>query len=100
MNTDLEHFNALIPDREKVAKEGRILPKMDPDYKQALKKVAEGEKELEQYLLDQQQKILKCSVCFELKLCKRLSVLEDHLHRNWKEPLSVGNSRRPNQKTR
>lgn len=63
MRADLEHFNTLVPDREKAAKEGRILPTNDPEYTQALKSVAEGEKELDQYLREQQKKF-KSQVCF------------------------------------
>jgi DNA mismatch repair protein MSH6 len=67
MKADLDYFNVLIPDRETVAKDGRILPKSDPEYSQALKNVADGENMMDQYLRQQQRK-LKSSVRFNISV--------------------------------
>lgn len=65
MKDDLDHFNTLVSDREKITKEGRIKPTkgMDPGYDQALADVDDAEKQLDQFLHDQ-QKGLKSKVCF------------------------------------
>ncbi|KAI6241441.1 DNA mismatch repair protein [Aphelenchoides fujianensis] len=66
MREDLEHFKAFIGDRAKVLKEGQILPdrEADPDYDQALRRIAECERELEDFLAEQQRKLRSTKISF------------------------------------
>lgn len=58
MASDLQHFDDIIKNREKISKEGKIVPdrEVDPDYDGAVESVEEVEKGLMQYLQGQRQK--------------------------------------------
>lgn len=62
---DLKYFKELIPNRDKVLKEGIIKPKkgMGDEYDKFLEEVDNAEKEIEAYLTEQ-KKIFKSQVFF------------------------------------
>jgi hypothetical protein len=72
MQSDLDFFRKLIPDREKTVKEGQIKPKkgMDPEYDKALADIATTEERLEQYLYKQQRKLNSKVEWYFLIICK------------------------------
>uniref|UniRef100_A0A1I7RY21 DNA mismatch repair protein n=1 Tax=Bursaphelenchus xylophilus TaxID=6326 RepID=A0A1I7RY21_BURXY len=59
---DLQHFNALIGNREKALEEGKIIPKpgVDSDYDNSLKAIDDAKSALEEFLKNEKKK-LKCS---------------------------------------